>query len=209
MQNKKIYIILLIMFIIIGINIKTFAFGLETNVDEQSLEENQVKVSLKLVDLQEYTKGINVVSGKLAYDSNVFESVSIEGLNGWSCAYNNEEGNENQGKFILMTTSGNTAEDKELAQIELKLKPGINQKETTLKIEDIETSYNSEKIKTEDKEIKLKMEDNKITIKKDVNINNTKKDYSKYIFIAIIIVVIIIMIIAIIKLKKRGETNGK
>ena len=140
MLNKKVYVILLMIVIILNINIETLAFDLSTNIDKQSLEENQVKFSLELVDLEDYTKGINVVSGKLIYDTNVFESVSIKGANNWSCAYNNEEGNENQGKFILMTTSGNATEDKEVAQIGLKLKPDVEQEETIIRIEGIETS---------------------------------------------------------------------
>lgn len=207
MLNKKIYVILLMIVIILGINLETLAFDLSTNIDKQSLEEKQVKISLELVELEEYTKGINVVSGKLIYDTNVFESVAIKGANNWSCAYNNEEGNENQGKFILMTTSGNATEDKEVAQLELKLKPGVKQEETTIRIEGIETSYNSEKINTEDKEIKLKLQAEKIDVVKDINID--EKDYSTYIFIAIIIIVLIIMIITIIKLKKRGEIDEK
>ena len=209
MLNKKVYVILIMIVIILGISIETLAFDLSTNIDKQSLEENQVKVSLELIDLEDYTKGINVVSGKLIYDTNVFESVSVKGMNNWSCAYNNEKGNESQGKFILMTTSGNATEDKEVAQLELKLKPGVKQEETTIKIEGIETSYNSEKINTEDKEIKLKLDGNKINLVKDTDSNIKEKDYSIYIFIAIILIVVVIIIITILKLKKRGEKNEK
>lgn len=209
MLNKKVYVILLMIVIILNINIETLAFDLSTNIDKQSLEENQVKVSLELVDLEDYTKGINVVSGKLIYDTNVFESVSIKGANNWSCAYNNEEGNENQGKFILMTTSGNATEDKEVAQIGLKLKPDVEQEETIIRIEGIETSYNSEKINTEDKEIKLELGAGKISEVKDIDMNIKEKDYSIYIFIAIILIVVVIIIITILKLKKRGEIDEK
>ena len=207
MLKKKVCVILILITIILGINIKAFAFDLSTNIDNQSLAEKQIKISLELEGLEDYAKGINVVSGKLMYDTNVFESVAFKGINNWSCAYNNEEGNINQGKFILMTTAGNTKEDTEVAQVELKLKPGIEQKETTIRIEGIQTSHNSEKITTEDKEIKLKLDGDEIKVEKDINFNINKKDYSTYIYVAIISIVIIIMIITIIKLKKRGETN--
>lgn len=167
--------------------------------------------------------GINVVSGKLIYDSNIFESVSFKGINNWSCAYNNEEKNENEGKFVLITTAGNVTEEKYIAQIELELKPNVTEQNTTIKIESIQTSYNSEKINTQDKEINLQIEENNIKILEDDNINIDKKqddsintetekneiNYGIYVLIFLITIMIVIFIIIIIKMKKRGEIDEK
>lgn len=219
MLKKKIYAIILMIIIILGINIESLGFDLLAETNKNNLEEDKLHISLQLSALQDYEKGINVVSGKFIYDSNVFESVSFKGINNWSCAYNNEQGNENEGKFILMTTSGNAVEDKEVAQIELKLRPNTEQQSTTIKIEGIETSYNSQKVKAEDKEIDLDINGSNIKIVK--NINNVKENisldieekqkqsYNVYITIAVIIILVIIMMIIIKNLKKRGEISDK
>lgn len=220
MLKKKIYIIILMIIIILGIHIESLGFSLLANVNQNTLEENKLQIFLQLSALQDYSKGINVVSGKLIYDNNIFESVSFKGINNWSCAYNNEQGNENEGKFILMTTSGNAIEDKEVVQIKLKLKPNIEQQNTTIRIEGIETSYNSQKIKAEDKEINLEINGNNIKVLK--NTNNVKENisldieekqkqsYNVYITIAVIIIILVIIMMIIIKnLKKRGEISDK
>lgn len=225
MKKKKFFLGLLILIMILGIQVNVLAFDLLPNIDQKVLSEKQVKISLKLTDLQDYTNGINAVSGKIIYDTNVFESVSFTGMNNWSCAYNNEEGNESQGKFMLITTAGNVTKEKEVAQIELKLKPGIPLQETKIKIEEIQTSYHAEKVKAEDKEINLKIKENDIEViqkneLKTEKIEETEKTKQKqegnkkdaYILIAITVIIAIILIIfmiLMIKLKERGKTNEK
>lgn len=167
--------------------------------------------------------GINAVSGKLIYDSNVFESVSFKGINNWSCAYNNEKENQNEGKFVLITTAGNVTEEKYIAQIELELKQNVTEQNTTIRIGSIQTSYNSEKINAQDKEINLQIEANDIKILEDDNSNIDKKqndnittetednkiNYGIYILIFLIMIMIVIFIIIIKKIKKRGEIDEK
>lgn len=208
MQKKIIYLIIIIL-IIIGINVNTFAFDLLTNVAQENLEKNQLKISLQVSDLEENVDGINAVSGKLIFDPNVFEKVSLTGVNNWSCVYNDEEGNENRGKFVLITTSGNVNKDTEVANIEFELKHNVNNIQTQIKIEQLQTSYHSEKITAEDKLINIEIKDNTIKlIDKKINkdITNEFKNYGIYIIIAI--VAIIILVFLIIKYKER-KTNEK
>lgn len=210
MQKKKIYFIIIML--IIGIHTNVFAFDLLANVSTQKLEQKQVQISLQVSDLEENTDGINAISGKIVYDSNVFEKVSLTGVNNWTSVYNDEKGNENEGKFILITTSGNVTQDTEVANIELILKPDISNIKTQIKIEGIQTSYHSEKITSEDKYINLEIDNNEIKLienKLDEGTTNEIKNYSKYILIAIIAIVIILILIVLIIKSKERKTNEK
>ncbi len=227
MQKKRICFIVMII-IIFGIHINTWAFDLETSINTPMLEEKKIELTLKLSDLEDYTNGINVVSGKLKYDSDVFENISLTGMNNWTCAYNNEKGNDNEGKFILMTTAGNVKADTEVAKIKLELKSDINNLQTKIKMQEIQTSYQSEKIDTEDKEFNFIIVDNNIKlvennkeekktelIAKDTSVeNNILEDRKQnnqtimFLMLAIILAILIILIILIIN-KKRRERNEK
>ena len=228
MIKKKICFLLIVIMILV-IHTNALAFDLDTSVNLQMLEENKIEISLKLSDLADYANGINVVSGKLRGDSDVFDNVSFTGMNNWTCAYNNEKGNENKGKFILMTTSGNVKSDIEVAKIKLELKHNINNIQTKIKIQDIETSYQSEKIYTDEKEIKFKITDNSIKLVEDNfeendkteekniepildnsleenNILAEKKDnHFVFIFVILAIIILIIVVIVIINMKRRGK----
>lgn len=211
---------------ILGIHIDVLAFDLDTSINTQILEEKKIEITLKLSDLEDYTNGINVVSGKLKYDSDVFDNVSFTGMNNWTCAYNNEKGNDNEGKFILMTTAGNVKADTEVAKIKLELKSDINNLKTKIKIQEIETSYQAEKINTEDKEFNFIIVDNTIklaennkeeekaeeSISENVSVQNDvvaqKKDnYYTVIFLVLAIILFIILVILIINRKRRGRNE--
>lgn len=211
-MKKTIIIMALVIFLI---PIKALAFNLQTNISEEEIQDETITISLKISDLQDYTNGINAVSGKLVYDTNMIESVTFKGMNNWSCAYNDEENNENKGNFMLITTSGNVNTDTEVAKIELKLKNVTEKQKTKIKFEDIQTSYHAQKIKAEDKEINLKIEDNKIEIMKQEEQNQKiqqdvkqekKVDY-KLISIILMIIILLITIDLIIKFKGRRKIN--
>lgn len=222
MKKKKIIFIIMII-ILFMIPIHVLAFDLQANVNEPSLQEGKIQIILKLSDLQEYSNGINAVSGKLIYDTSLFESVTFVGMNNWSCAYNNEEDNENNGSFMLITTSGNVNKDTEVAQIELKLKNPIEKQNTKVKIENIQTSYKAQKIESEDKEINLLIENNNITVTKDSSENQEvqqktqenvqqeeqKYNYRKYIIIILFVIILIILTILIIQLIERRKKSEK
>lgn len=222
MKKKKIIFIIMIIILFI-IPIHVLAFDLQANVNEPSLQEGKIQIILKLSDLQEYSNGINAVSGKLIYDTSLFESVTFVGMNNWSCAYNNEEDNENNGSFMLITTSGNVNKDTEVAQIELKLKNPIEKQNTKVKIENIQTSYKAQKIESEDKEINLLIENNNITVTKDSSENQEvqqktqenvqqeeqKYNYRKNIIIILFVIILIILTILIIQLIERRKKSEK
>lgn len=227
MQKWKIcFLLIIIIIMIMGIHIDAWAFDLDTSVNTQMLEEKKIEISLTLSDLEDYSNGINVVSGKLRIDFDVFENISFTGMNNWTCAYNNEKENENEGKFILMTTAGNVKSDTEVAKIKLTLKSDINNLQTKIKIQDIETSYQSEKINTEDKEVGFTIVDNNIKlvennrkeernaeiISESISVENSglavKEDNSyQFIFLILVIVLLVMLVILIINIKRRGKNE--
>lgn len=227
---KKKTCFLLIIIMILGIHIKAWAFDLDTSVNTQMLKEKKIEISLTLSDLGDYPNGINVVSGKLRYDSDVFENISFTGMNNWTCAYNNEKGNDKEGKFILMTTSGNVKADTEVAKIKLALKPDINNLQTKIKIQQIETSYQSEKIKAEEKEFKFIIVNDKIELAENTKEEEQKKTETEvenvsekndilaekkatqirwiFLILSIILLVILVILIIIINIKRREKNEN-
>lgn len=220
MLKKKILFILIII-MMVGIQTKVLAVDLLPSIDQQELQENSIKIYLQLSDLKDYEDGINVLSGKLVYDSEIFENASVTGMNSWSAIYNNEEENEDQGKFILITTAGNVTQEQEIAQIELKLKKNVKQQETEIGIEQIETSYHAETIAIEDKAIHLEIEENEIKMIQNDNLNtkeNTVQNQDKeesqnqentIIYLLIIILSIFIVVILIILIKMKGVKKNE
>ena len=98
MKNKILATILFIVLIIATLNINSFAAGEETLVniamdfitETTTIDKNEKTIEFTL-SLGEFT-GIeeNIVLGyeaTLEYDENIFESVSVEGLNGWTATY--------------------------------------------------------------------------------------------------------------------------
>lgn len=214
MLKKKVYVILIMITIILGIHLEALAFEIVPEIDQESLKEKKIKISLQVDDLEDYENGINAVSGKLIYDSNIFENVSFTGSNKWTCVYNNEEGNKEKGKFMLITTSGNVTRKREIAEIELQLKPGVTEQNTEIVIEKIQTSHNSEKITAEDKVIQLHVGENGIQMgvvnsNIDSPENQDNIDYIKYIIIVLLTIMIIVFTIIIIKIKRKEKTNEK
>lgn len=218
---KKRILFILIIIMIVGIQTQVLAVNLLPSIDQQELQENSIKIYLKLSDLQDYEDGINVLSGKLVYDPQIFENASVTGINSWSAIYNNEEENENQGKFILITTAGNVTQEQEVAQIELKLKKNAEQQETEIRMEQIETSYHAETIGIEDKVIHFEIEENEIKIIQKDNLNTEENIVQNQdeeeghnqeniiIYFLIILLSIFIIAILIILIKMKGVKKNE
>ena len=208
-MQKKIICLIVIVLVLLGINTNALAFDLTAYIDGHEIDEKQVQIGLKVSDLDENPEGINAVSGKVIYDSNVFDTVSITGKNNWSAIYNDEEENENRGKFILITTSGNVTEETDIAYISFKLKSNINNIKTQIKIEQIQTSYQSEIIIADDKIINLEINDNDIKITENKLNENVKNEFKNYTIYTIIAIAIVLLVIILIIKNKEKKTNEK
>ena len=215
MQKAKKYIILIIMAIIIGIGSNVFAFEMIPDLVNQDLESRKITILLNISDLSEYEGGVNVASGKLIYDNNIFEKISFNGTNGWTGVYNDDQSSEGFGKFMLITTNGNASKEQEIAQINLKVKDDIKNVRTKIKWISLETSYKSETIKAEDKELSIDITENEISLTKEKTKNSSKNvekdsktNYTVYILIICIIIILIMLLIFIIKFKRKGGKNN-
>lgn len=207
--QKKIICLMIILLILIGMCNSVFAFDLLANVNQEKLQQKELQVSLQVSDLDLNPEGINAVSGKIVFDPDIIEKINFTGINNWSVAYNDEKGNENEGKFILITTAGSVTQTTNIANVEFVLKDNVNNTKTQIKVEQIQTSYESKKIEVEDKIINLEIKDNEIKIIEDKLNTSSTNEFKIYpILILIAIIAILIILVFMIKSKEK-RTNEK
>ncbi len=166
MKRTKLYIIMLIAILIIGIAGKVNAESVKYSVtaNSQTLKEGEeVVITLKLSDIVAGEDGVYTFGGKLVYDKEIFEEIQVknfQGKNNWSIAYNNEK-TDKEGTFLATRMTG-LKEDQEIATLTLKTKTNIKSTKTEIKFIEVST-VGEDTIKLEDKTITL-------------SITGTKKD---------------------------------
>lgn len=125
-MKKIISVIFIIMILIAGtVNVKATdeqAKNIELNVSGQTTITEDVKTVELVVSLGSFT-GIseNIVLGyqtTLEYDTNMFESVAVEGLNGWTATYSPDTN-------ILICDTQNASANTNITKITLTLKDGV------------------------------------------------------------------------------------
>ena len=136
--------------------------------DESEIEQGTKTVTYK-ISLGKF-EGIaeNAMMGYeavLDYDSDVFESVSIEGLNGWTAQYSDST------KRLIGETQSKGEEYKEIAKITLTLKDDAKPTTTSIKLKNVVLSVNGVDEYTYSKEVSLKINE-----KKESSDNNNSKD---------------------------------
>ena len=129
----------------------SYGYDLELNTDNT---ENIV-ISVKIKDLE--TEGINVYSGKLEYDSNVFEDVTEEDFklqNSWKkVTYNKQNG------FFILESDDKVNLEEEIVKIEMKSKNDANIENTEIYITENVVS-GGEDIEIENKNIEIQFNKN-------------------------------------------------
>ena len=98
-----------------------------TGPTKLEINDESLTLTLKLGDFIEISD--NIVLGYetvLEYDSNLFESVEVKGLNGWTVSYSNDT------KRIIGDTTSAKA-NTEITQIVLKVKSNIQSDEDDIK----------------------------------------------------------------------------
>lgn len=109
----------------------TNTFNIEVQTDSSTIAKEQKQVTIDLY-LKNYNgDGTLGYEGKLEYDKNVFESVTITALNDWDKAVYDST----TGKFVSTTIDAKT--DAKIAQITLKLKDNVTAESTQIKITDL------------------------------------------------------------------------
>ena len=156
---KKVLLIFIISFFSIGITSEVVfasSFSSKITIDKKEIREgDEVEVTLSFNNFKDIKKGINSFKGKLDYDNNVFEKVTIDNmkaLNNWESLLFNEKINE----FITIHKNGvNQKED--VLKLRLKVKYGVLAGQTNIKVENIVASDGKKDITTEDLSIKLEV----------------------------------------------------
>ena len=135
-MNKKIRILLItIMILIAGLTTKVeAAYSAEVTLSsENKLEAGKnVEVTLKLENINATATGVSVVKGKIEYDTEVFESYTVETKNGWKSENNNNT-------FLFEKETGVTANE-EVAVVKFKVKESISKTSGEIKFTNITVS---------------------------------------------------------------------
>lgn len=123
MKRKILTIIMIIVMITILGTINSFATGnIELNVQGETTVkdiEKTIELTLSLGSFTEIEEGIPLgYQGTLEYDENLFEGITVEGLNGWTVNY------ENSTKVFMGETDTAKA-NTQIAKITLTLKDGV------------------------------------------------------------------------------------
>lgn len=90
---KKVYLVLLIIFIILFLNFST-AYAAATELSFLGSESVEINTSNKITVKLESSKEVGIISGVLEKSSNVSE-MNVEGKNNWNLTYNEETGEFN------------------------------------------------------------------------------------------------------------------
>ena len=135
-----------------------------------------VSVDIGIADIDQTTQGINAIQGDIIFDENLFESVDLIGAgNNWSVSYNNTEGSELKGRFVL--SNMNSVKDSQVvARLVAKIKNNATVKTGTITLKDVYSSYGSKETDKQTKTITVNIsssgEENNNTIIDDGS-NNT------------------------------------
>lgn len=130
--NFKFIVSLIVLLLIVLISTLTFAdsgsLTVRINPDaSKAISDKEVYVTLSLTDFNNVeTDWPMAAEGILEYDKSIFDSVSIEGLNGWSASINDD------GTLVLDTSK--VTDGDEIARITLKVNENVDSYETEIKV---------------------------------------------------------------------------
>lgn len=159
-KTVKLLIITILLLLLLPVTVKADSFNLNVTANKTSLKPGDtVEINLNLSNINAGELGINTLEAVLEYDSNVFEEVtqsSFSSLNNWSITYNNED-TENKGKFLAVIVVAGVKENQDIGKITLKVKNGVKDTNTTVKIKNITSNNGQELIKENDKQVTFKV----------------------------------------------------
>ena len=123
-MKTKILLIMMIMVvtIILGTINSLAAGNIEINVQGQTTikeTEKTIELTLSLGNFTEIEEGIPLgYQGTLTYDENMFESIAVEGLNGWTVNYEDSTN-------VFMGETDTAKANTQIAKVTLTLKDGV------------------------------------------------------------------------------------
>ncbi len=150
-MKKVASIIIIVMILILTGTISQASTKVELALSStlQKLYAGDVVVfTLKLDNIQEVKKGINVIKAKIEYNKDIFEEVkevNFKTMNGWEGLQYNQNTNE-----VAMYKKAGTTSKEDIVQISLKVKKEIKAAKTEFKVTDIVLSEGKEDIIIQD-----------------------------------------------------------
>ena len=141
--------IIMIMFILVYVSIAN-AFSLTASMTPSSTtvaESTEFTVTIKVSNLDVGTNGINVLSGYLKYDKDVFETItntSVDGLNGWTHTYTIDS------EKITLTKPTFVKTEEDVFQVTFKTKSGVSGKTGKIEFTQIMASNTDTEISVPD-----------------------------------------------------------
>lgn len=189
---------------------KKDSYSLKISKDIESSEKNEkmyIRVSLKDININNGEKGLGAYKGIIEYDRNVFNNVTVNGVDGWETPIIDKE----TGVFVATKTDAIcTDEDTDIAVITLSVNKETKVENTEIKIKNFYASNGKEEIGTEDNSIQVNIADK--IIKNEPKDNTIKNSILPNAGISLIIKLLIFIAlissaIAIIKYKNMKDVN--
>lgn len=172
---KIIIFILILMNIFAVYCLADTIFDIKLISDSEKILKDQSEVVLYL-SLQDYTKdGILGYEASIEYDNTVFESIVMEGLNGWDTP----DYDETTHKFVSTTKTAKA--NTNIAKITMKVKKNATEKQTEIKIKNliISDGIDSNTLNLQKSFSLVANQTNNSTNEDNKGNDNTKDDFNK------------------------------
>lgn len=172
---KIIIFILILMNIFAVYCLADTTFGIKLISGSEKILKDQSEVVLYL-SLQDYTKdGILGYEASIEYDNTVFESIVMEGLNGWDTP----DYDETTHKFVSTTKTAKA--NTNIAKITMKVKKNATEKQTEIKIKNliISDGIDSNTLNLQKSFSLVANQTNNSTNEDNKENDNTKDDFNK------------------------------
>ena len=121
-----------------------YTFTLTVNPESTTAKlGDTISIDIGIADIDQTTQGINAIQGDIVFDEDLFESVDLIGTgNNWSVSYNNVEGSDLKGRFVL--SNMNSVKDSQVvARLVAKIKTNATATTGKITLKDVYSSYGS------------------------------------------------------------------
>lgn len=148
----KILIVMIMLVITCATIVNALSFTATMEVANTIAEATEFTAVIKVSNLDVGQNGINILSGYIKYDKDVFETISessIEGINGWSVQYASDSGKVTLTKATFVKT------EEAVFNVTFKTKTGVAGKEGLLQFTNIVGSNSDTDISATDVSAKI------------------------------------------------------
>lgn len=114
----------------------------------------ETTVIMKISDIVDVNNlGINALEATLEYDSNIFETVTVnemEGKNNWTITYNQQQGN-----FLVSNIISGIKSEQEIGEIKFKVKKNVGKTRTKIYFRNVKSNDGNNLMPEQDKEVEI------------------------------------------------------